>query len=230
MNRDERNKRPSYFYPEVANGHVVNANLVVAVFVSVLVCGVVGASVSPQSATMTETDQQSVEGDLGGDISVFMQRGTAAANGSVDAGMWLAAFESAENQTRKKTLVTTRTETLRARLIRLESRIRAFSANETNESVASQAQRARLAADLDALQTSISEAKTTAASEGVNTSGLDQLSRRAENLSAPVATTDSRAGVNDTVNKASDGQGSQTSAARFTTLDSRAAGTTYRGP
>jgi outer membrane murein-binding lipoprotein Lpp len=165
----------------------VNTNVAAVVFVSVLLCGIMGTSVTPQTAT-TPVQQPATNASLGGDISVFMQRSVAAANGSVDSGMWMAAFESAQNQSRKQTLVSQRATTLGARLDRLETRITAFSPAETNQSVAHRARRARLAADLDALRTAISEAKTAAASAGVNASGLDRLSRRAENLSVPNTT------------------------------------------
>jgi hypothetical protein len=162
----------------------VNTNAVVVVLVSALLCGLVGVGVSPQVGTSETTAQPATEGSFGGDVSVFMQRGVAAANGSVDSGMWVAAFESAENQSRKEALVAQRAATLGVRLDRLETRIEAFP-TETNRSVAHRARRARLAADRDALDTAISEAKTTATSEGVNASGLDRLSRRIENLSVP---------------------------------------------
>ena len=164
----------------------MNANVAAVLFVSVLLCGVVGASVSPQAGTAAD-DSRHAEDSLGGDISVFMQRETAAANGSVDAGMWLAAFERAESQPRKEALVAQRTETLRVRVRQLETRIRTFPADPTNASVAYRAQRARLVADRAALRTSVSEAKTAAAGEGVNTSALDRVSRRIERLSVPNA-------------------------------------------
>ena len=190
---------------------VVNANVAAVVFVSVVLCGAVGASVSPQSGTATGADSQAAtDRSLGGDISVFMQRGTAGANGSVDSGMWLAAFESAQNQTRKEALVTERATTLRIRVADLEARLRAFPTRGANGSVAYRAQRARLVADAAALRTSVSEAKTAAASEGVNTSALDRVSRRVENLSVPPATVSNRT--------------------QATVRDVRADGATYRGP
>jgi hypothetical protein len=161
----------------------VNTNAVVVVLVSALFCGLVGVGVSPQVGT-GETTAQPAE-DVGGEVSVFMQRGVAAANGSVDSGMWLAAFETAENQSRKEALVTQRTATLRARLDRLETRIGQFPTTEANRSVAQRARRARLAADRDALSTAISETKTAATGEGVNASRIDRLGRRIENLSVP---------------------------------------------
>jgi hypothetical protein len=169
----------------------VNTNAVAVVLVSALFCGLIGAGVSPQAGTNGTTTQPVSEGGFGGDVSVFMQRGVVAANGSVDSGMWTAAFESAENQSRKAALVAQRAATLRARLDRLETRIEALPV-ETNDSVTRRARRARLAADRDTLNTAISEAKTAAAGEGVNASKLDRLSRRMENLSVPAASNGSR--------------------------------------
>ena len=163
----------------------MNTNAVAVAFVSVLLCGFVGIGVSPQAGTAQPTTQPTAEG-MGSDVSVFMQRGVAAANGSVDSGMWLAAFDTAENQSRKEVLVTQRAATLRVRLDRLETRIEEF-AGESTQSTARQARHARLVADRDALSTAVGEAKTAAASEGVNASGLDRLSQHIENLSVPAA-------------------------------------------
>ena len=209
----------------------MNRNVIVVVFVSVALCGVVGASVGSQSPSEETAAQQSTPDEgLGGDVSVFMQRGAAAANGSVDSGMWLAAFETAENQSRKEMLVVRRAETLGVRLDRLEERTDEFSPTETNRSVAHRARWARLAADAEALRTSINEAKTAAASEGVNASGLDRLSRRAENLSVPNATpNDSRttARENGTVNADT---ASHTPLMSDSTDTGLHGGVTYRGP
>ena len=163
----------------------MNTNAVAVAFVSVLLCGFVGIGVSPQAGTAQPTAQPAA-GDMGSDVSVFMQRGVAAANGSVDSGMWLAAFDTAENQSRKEVLVTQRAATLRVRLDRLETRIEEF-AGESTQSTARQARHARLVADRDALSTAVGEAKTAAASEGVNASGLDRLSQHIEGLSVPAA-------------------------------------------
>lgn len=179
-----RVERPARFWVPVSERPVVNTNAVAVVLVSALFCGLVGIGVSPQVGTSGTTTQPASDGSFGGDVSVFIQRGVAAANGSVDSGMWLAAFESAENQSRKEALVAQRTATLRARLDRLETRIEALPV-ETNRSVVRRARRARLAADRDALDTAISEAKTAAAGEGVNASGFDRLGRRIETLSVP---------------------------------------------
>jgi hypothetical protein len=172
----------------------VNTNAVAVVLVSALFCGLIGVGASPQVGTGETATQPTPDGSFGGDISVFMQRGVVAANGSVDSGMWVAAFESAENQSRKEALVAQRAATLRVRLDRLATRIAAFPMG-TNRSVAHRARRARLAADRDALNTAISEAKTAATGEGVNASGIDRLSRRMENLSVPATASNQSLGT-----------------------------------
>ena len=233
-------KRPSRFWSVPRNRIVVNTNVLAIVFVSVLVCTIVGATVTPQaetasqSATTEPTPQPTAEPapqptageSLGGDISAFMQRGGAAANGSVDSGTWLAAFETAENQSRKEALVSQRTETLNVRLAALETRIQDFSPNETNRTVAHRARWARLAADSEALRTSISDARTAAASEGVNATELDRLSRQAENLSVPNATSSENPRAANTATDATNAVASRDPL----TDSSLSTGTTYRGP
>jgi outer membrane murein-binding lipoprotein Lpp len=182
MNSDEEGERPARFYSSPPEREPVKTNAVAVVLASVLLCGLVGAGVGPQLGA-TETTTQPATEDMGRDVSVFMQRGVAAANGSVDSGMWTAAFETAENQSRKEALVAKRTATLSVRLDRLATRIEAFR-TQVNGSTSHRARRARLAADRDALSTAISETKTTATSEGVNASSLDRLGQRVENLSA----------------------------------------------
>lgn len=170
----------------------MNTNVAAVVLASVLFCGIMGVTVSPQT-TETGVQPPSMDAALGGDISVFMQRSVAAMNGSVDSGMWLAAFESAENQSRKQALVARRAETLGARLNRLEERMNEFTPTKVNRSVVHRARWVRLAADKEALQTAISEAKTAAASAGVNTTSLDRLSRRIANITiAPSTETTAR--------------------------------------
>lgn len=175
-------ERPARFYCSTPERQSVNTNAVAVVLASILFCGLVGVGVGPQLGA-TETTTHTASEDVGHDVSVFMQRGVATANGSVDTGMWVAAFETAENQSRREALVAKRAATLSVRLDRLATRIETFR-TQANGSTSHRARRARLAADRDALSTAISEAKTTATSEGVNASSLDQLGQRVENLSA----------------------------------------------
>lgn len=187
-------ERPSRFYSSPCNERVVNANDAAVLLVSLLLCGTMGLSAGSQAGATTAA-QPTTETELGGEVSVFMQQRTAAANGSVDSGMWLAAFERAENQSNKQTLVEQRITTLRGRLNQTDERLRTFTPTETNRSVRHRARWERLVADVAALRTAINDAKTAAASAGVNASGLDQLARRAANLSVPSAEADNRSQV-----------------------------------
>lgn len=193
----------------------MNANDAAVLLVSLLLCGTMGVSAGLQ-AEPTTTAQPATGAELGGEISVFMQQRTAAANGSVDSGMWLAAFGHAENQSTKRTLVEQRTATLRGRLNRTDERLRAFTPTETNRSVRHRARWARLAADVAALRTAITDAKTAAASAGVNASGLDQLARRAASLSIPSAGADDRSRVDSPADRPGDANGTIDSQARLT--------------
>ncbi|EMA46786.1 hypothetical protein [Halococcus saccharolyticus] len=172
----------------------MNANDAAVLLVSLLLCGTMGLSAGSQAGATTAA-QPTTETELGEEVSVFMQQRTAAANGSVDSGMWIAAFERAENQSNKQTLVEQRITTLRGRLNQTDERLRTFTPTETNRSVRQSARWERLVADVAALRTAINDAKTAAASAGVNASGLDQLARRAANLSVPSAEADNRSQV-----------------------------------
>jgi|GEM_PF-6596097 len=190
-------------------------------FVSVVLCSVVTAGISPQAdATETPIHGSSSDADFGSEVSAFMQRSIVTMNASVDSGMWRAAFETAENQTRKQALIDQRTTVLMARFDALETRFERFVPNPTNRSVAHRARRARLVADRNALQTSVAEVKTTAASEGVNATRLDGLDRRLVNLTLGDADSRNRSTANAVSDKSIDGAAG----------DRHPAGMTYGGP
>lgn len=218
MRRKRRlpHERPSRFYSSPFNGRAVNANDAAILLVALLLCGTMGVSAGLQTGSTTTT-QPTTSAELGGEVSVFMQQRTAAANGAVDSGMWRAAFERAENQSTKHTLVEQRTTTLQNRLNRTDERLEAFAPTETNRSVRHRARWARLAADVAALRTAINDAKTAAASAGVNASGLDQLARRATSLSVPSAGADNRSRVDSpTSDRPGDADGTIAPQARLT--------------
>ena len=187
----------------------MNANVVAILLIPILLGGMMGASIGSQPGTTTESAQPATGEEFGGEITVFMQQHTARANGSIDSGMWLAAFESAESQSRKRALVEQRATTLGVRLDRVEERVGALSPTKTNRSVRHRAKRARIAADVAALRTAISDAKTAAAREGVNASGLDRLASRAASLSVPSGGSNGQARVGDRSNEAAETPGSR---------------------
>lgn len=217
----KRYERPARFYSARFQQGVVNTNVLATVFVSVVLCSAVSAGVSPQAdATETPVHRSSPDGDFGGDVSAFMQRSIVTMNASVDSGMWKEAFETAENQTRKQALVTQRTAVLMARFDALKTRIKRFTPDPTNRSVAHRARRARLVADRNTLQTSVAEAKTTAASEGVNATRLSGLNRRIVNLTLGDADNRNRSTANATPDEPT----------TSTAGDRHPTGMTYGGP
>jgi len=182
----------------------VNANVVAILLIPILLLGAMGANMGFQTGTTTESAQQTTGEAFGGDVTVFMQQHTARANGSIDSGMWLAAFESAESQSRKRVLVEQRAATLGVRLDRAEKRIDTFDPTKTKRSIRHRAELARIAADVAALRTAINDAKTAAAREGVNASGLDRLASRATSLSVPNVDSNTGAEANDRPNQAAE--------------------------
>ena len=187
----------------------MNGSVVTILLVPILLCGAIGASAGSPAETTTGADQASTGETLGGEVTVFMQQRTVATDGAVDAGMWRAGFERAANQSEKRALVEQRAATLRARLDRTEERLQAFTPTEVNRSVRHRAKWARIAADVEALRAAIGDAKTLAASEGVNASGLDRLASRAASLSVPSGGSNGQARVGDRSNEAAETPGSR---------------------
>ncbi|WP_237713418.1 transposase [Halococcus hamelinensis] len=207
----------------------MNTNAAVVVALLVLAGGVVG--MTSQAQPTGTTTQRDVDGGTFDDVSTFMQRGVVATNGSVDAGMWLAAFETANNLTRKQALVQHRAATLDERLDRLEARIDRFPP-ENATSLALRSQRVRLVAEREALRNAVSEAETTAASEGVNATTFDDLDSRIENLTVPALDSNASAASTNTTNAnatAPNGSAATTDEGRFAGT-ARRSGTTYSGP
>ncbi|WP_233554006.1 transposase [Halococcus sp. IIIV-5B] len=206
----------------------MNTNAAVVVALLVLAGGVVG--MTSQAQPTGTTTQRDVDGGTFDDVSTFMQRGVVATNGSVDAGMWLAAFETANNISRKQTLVQHRAATLDERLDRLETRAERFPP-ENATSLALRSHRVRLVAEREALRNAVSEAKTTAASEGVNATTFDDLDGRIENLTIPAPGSNASAATDTTSANATAPNGSAATAddVRFAGV-TRRSGTTYSGP
>ena len=216
MGATSHHEWPSRFYSSPFNNPVVNANDAAVLLLALLLCGTMGLSAGTQAGTTTAA-QPTTETEPGGEVSVFMQQRTAVAEASVDAGMWIAGFERAKNQSKKRGLVEQRTATLRDRLNRTDERVATFTPTETNRSVRHRARWARLAADVAALRAAITDAKTAAASAGVNASGLDQLARRAASLSVPSAGADNRSLVESpSADRLSGVDGTITTRARLT--------------
>lgn len=124
------------------------------------------------SATGAAAANNSTNSPLGTDISSFMQSNAAEVDGTVETGMWSAAFDGTENESVRSELVEMRTAELRERLTELRERrgelVAAREAGNVSET-AYRAQMGRLLGDINALKSAI-DVTTTSAQE-VNASG-----------------------------------------------------------
>jgi len=161
--------------------------------VLVLLCVVAVVLVSPgilaqETATPTaNTTNESDTAGMGTQLTAFAQSSSAAANDSVENGMWQARFDQT-NASEQAQLVTNRTGTLEQRLAQLQDRnesIQAQYENGTLPETAYVAQQSQLSARIAALQTAINDTDDAAMQAGVNASRLDALRQNASELSGP---------------------------------------------
>lgn len=157
-----------------------------------VVCAVVGAVAglpavaAQETATSTETNA-SDDGGLGTQLTAFTQSSSAAANDSVENGMWNAGFEQS-NASERARLVTDRTGSLDARLERLRAENESIQEQYENGTLSEQAyvaRQSRLDARIEALQTAVNDTDDAAAEAGVNDSRLERLKQNASQLSGP---------------------------------------------
>lgn len=158
--------------------------------VLVVVCAVVGAAVglpavaAQETATPTETNESDGDG-LGTQLTAFTQSSSAAANDSVENGMWQAGFEQS-NASERARLVTDRTGGLEARLERLQAENESIQQQYENGTLSEQAyvaRQSRLDARIDALRTAVNDTDEAAAEAGVDDSRLERLKQNASQLS-----------------------------------------------
>ncbi|AQL43490.1 hypothetical protein BV210_12650 [Halorientalis sp. IM1011] len=125
------------------------------------------------------------EVSLGAQISSFMQSNSAETESSVEAGMWAAEYNRSAGDERPAVVesridrLERRSERLRERMSRLQSKYE----NDTIPAVAYRAQASRLTAELNGLDEAINETSDRARAVGVNTSRLDSLRDRTQNMS-----------------------------------------------
>jgi len=159
--------------------------------VLLVVCAVVGAAVGLPAAaaqeTATPTETNDSDADLGTQLTAFTQASSAAANDSVENGMWQAGFEQS-NASERARLVTDRTGGLEARLERLRAENETVQQQYENGTISEQAyvaRQSRLDARIGALRTAVNDTDAAAAEAGVNDSRLERLKQNASRLSGP---------------------------------------------
>jgi hypothetical protein len=158
---------------------------------------VVAPAASAQTATETTTpspteapaanDSEADGPALGTQLTAFLQSSSAAANDSVENGMWKANFERADAAQRER-LVTERAGVLERRIERLETRNETLQRRYENGDLsrpAYVAQQSRLSARIDALKGAVADTDSAAADVGVDDARLDQLKRSASELRGP---------------------------------------------
>jgi len=122
---------------------------------------------------------------MGANVSEFMQASSAQTGGSVDNGMWVAAFEHASNATDRRHLVASRLDTLDAALASLQTDRQALQSAYRNGSINRStylAGLANLVGRLAAVGDGVNEADQHGQSVGVNRTRLDELRTRASEL------------------------------------------------
>jgi hypothetical protein len=159
--------------------------LVVAVAVVAVGLPVAGAQETATETPIATNDTD--ESGLGTQLTAFLQSNSAAANDTVENGMWKAGFDRA-NESAKADLVTRRTGSLEQRLEQLKTENRTLRKEYENGTISEQAyvaRQSRLSARIDSLQTAVNDTETAAENAGVNDSRLTRLKQNASELSGP---------------------------------------------
>lgn len=143
------------------------------------------AVTAQETTTEALTTQNNAAGGMGTQLTAFLQSNSAAANDTVESGMWQSAYNRS-NGTERVELVTDRTGSLEQRLGRLQERNAALEQRYENGSLSEQAyvaQRSRLVTETERLRTAINDTDTAAEQTGVDDTALERLKQNASELS-----------------------------------------------
>ncbi|MFB6165176.1 MAG: hypothetical protein ABEJ31_08460 [Haloarculaceae archaeon] len=122
---------------------------------------------------------------FGAQLSSFVQANAAEANGSVESGMWRAAFDEPGRPDRAA-MVDHRVASLERRLERLRGRLDALAAARDNGTLprgAFVAQASHVTAEIDALEAAVNDTAAAADGADVNAPNLDRLRTQAHEMS-----------------------------------------------
>lgn len=158
---------------------------VVAVLATVAVSGVVASGAGP-AAGAASGDGGNASTDAA--VSTFMQASAGETGEAVEAGMWNAAYESADDRARKGAVVEHRTAAAERRLAELRAEkqwLLDARANGTIDDDEFRARMGRVAGRLAVLNRSLAETERQAEATGANPEAVRQLRERARNLSGP---------------------------------------------
>lgn len=166
--------------------------VVVCTVIAVVVAGaglpIAGAAVAQETTETPGTDTAGNEtAPMGTQLTAFMQHSAAHANDTVEDGMWLAAFERA-NESAQARQATQRAGDLQTRLDGLLEHREELRAQRDDGSL-SEAEYAARASELngriDALRTAINESERAAERSGLNVTALETLKQDASNMTGP---------------------------------------------
>jgi len=158
--------------------------LTVLVIVGTVAVGL-PAVTAQETATETVATQNDSASGMGTQLTAFLQSNSAAANDTVENGMWKSAYNQS-NETERAELVTDRTGSLERRLERLQERNATLEQRYENGTISEQAyvaRQSRLTAEIAGLQTAINDTDTAAEQTGVNDAALERLKQNASKLS-----------------------------------------------
>lgn len=161
--------------------------LLVLIVVGLLVAPAVSGAVANAFADDSDDsdDESATEAQSNASVGTFMQSSAADANSSVEAGMFDAKYESADDEARSAAVVE-RTNDLEARLETLEAERAAL--REQRDDIHRgeyRARMAKLAVEIQSLERSIDRTEQRAEETGVDGERLAELRANASELSGP---------------------------------------------
>lgn len=161
----------------------MTAPRVVLALVLVVVAASVGVGATTPTPTPTPTAGEPA--NLGAAVSTFMAASAAQTGGSVENGMWVAAYANASDNATRRGLVESRVGALDGSIAELRAERRAVQTayrNGTINRTTYQARLATIAGQLAALGESIEATDERGRAVGVNTSRLATLRTQAREL------------------------------------------------
>lgn len=165
----------------------MTAPRVVVALVVVVVASSIGVGAATPTATPTATPASSdtQPATMGAAVSSFMAASAAQTGGSVENGMWVAAYANASDNATRRALVQSRVGSLDTSIAELRQERQALQTAYRNGSINRTTYQARLATivgKLAALGEGIEEADQRGRAVGVNATRLDVLRTQARAL------------------------------------------------
>lgn len=159
--------------------------LLVASTVGVGATAAASGSWSSEAPAALAAANASAPPPMGANISMFMQANAAQTEGSVENGMWVAAYARATNASDRRALVERRVGSLNVSLADLEAERRAVQEafqNGSMDRVTYQARLSTVVGRLAALSAGIDETSQRGRAVGVNETRLETLRTQAREL------------------------------------------------